>query len=352
MTLGLLIVLMGLQEPAGGSLPRTFDINQGLKVSYQPSALAFSPDGHWLAASVDGKWKGPQRVHEVSLIDVESGKPPSYWQFEYQVHSLRFTPDSKYLAIGTCLRDPKSPPNDEWFCSTVFFLELNSGAKAPMTCNEQWGCLVALAFSSDGKLLATGGSNETGSSNIGLQQVATRKGLAAWATHRDRIERLVFSPNNKLLGACGRDSVLFAYDVEARKQLPILAGHTDGVVGMAFTPNGKRLVSVGNHDGLKWWDLTTGDFSSTKEVGAQAKCAAPSPDGKVLWIASKTKQGYDLVRIDLHSGKSLPSLTLPFNEPIKWMAFSADGMSIATDGEKGRLHVWDVSKLSEIRASK
>src|SRR5207245_462846 len=104
---------------------------------------------------------------------------------------------------------------------------------------------------------------------------------------------------------------------------------------LELTPDGKLHESVGNADGLRWWDLATGECTSSSEVIGQAKCAVASPDGKVLWIANKVKQGYDLVRLDLSSGKTVPPIALPLDEPIKWMAFSADGKTLATDGEKG-----------------
>jgi WD40 repeat protein len=69
------------------------------------------------------------------------------------------------------------------------------------------------------------------------------------------VSALAFSPDGKMLISGGTDGTLVIWDVESRKQLgPPVPAHEDGVDALAFRHGGRALVSIGDKK-LIVWDL-------------------------------------------------------------------------------------------------
>jgi WD40 repeat protein len=100
----------------------------------------------------------------------------------------------------------------------------------------------SVAFSPDGKLLASGGEGGL----IQLWEVEHRRPLGdPLAGHTDDVRSVAFSPDGKLL-ASGEEEIIQLWEVEHRRPLgEPLEGHTEGVMSVAFSPDGKLLASGG-----------------------------------------------------------------------------------------------------------
>lgn len=101
--------------------------------SFGVTALAFSPDGKWLAC---GDWG------EIQVIEVSTGKVVQRFSFDREPHALAFSPDGKWLAAGGYQQ------------VTVWDL---AGVSAPRQLDGHPDWVHAVAFSNDGKWLLTGG---------------------------------------------------------------------------------------------------------------------------------------------------------------------------------------------------
>ena len=199
------------------------------------------------------------------------------------------------------------------------------------------GPITCLAFSRDGKSLASGSRD----SSAMVWDVATGTARATLARHTSAVTSVAFAPDGKTLATGSLDWTAKVWDLPSGKLRLNLDGHRDVVVAVAFSPDGKTLATS-SRDGLaRLWDVAEGSERTAMQTHAgPAGPLAFLPDGRALITGGADGS---LRRWDPADGH-VQALRLRADAgPIVALAASADGKTLATIGGDGELKTWDIA---------
>ncbi|HEX4792591.1 MAG TPA: WD40 repeat domain-containing protein [Humisphaera sp.] len=188
--------------------------------------------------------------------------------------------------------------------------------------------IMALAFSNDGKYLASAGHDNAAR----LWDAQSGKMLHVFEGHTDAVYGVSFSPDGKWLATCSTDKTIKVWDMSNFDQIAQLEGHSFLVRNVAFLPDG-RLLSAGG-DGLRLWDVKTEKLlwrSHTTPGAVAIHCMTVSADGK--YCAYSIQFGYTCVW-DLVARKQIAEVGLAKFMPTA-IGLSPDGHSLFALGLRG-----------------
>ena len=142
------------------------------------------------------------------------------------------------------------------------------------------GTLSCLAFSRDGKHLASGAKDGI----VIVWDFAARKPLATIPGHKDMIVAVAFSPDGKAVAATSHDAEVRLYDAATGKAAGTLAGHTKGVRGVAmrFDPRRPRAYRA-QHLPMRPVSCSTGSARRRSRRVRPVLTAGGAMDGAVGW---------------------------------------------------------------------
>ncbi|MBI2901637.1 MAG: protein kinase [Planctomycetes bacterium] len=163
---------------------------------------------------------------------------------------------------------------------------------------------------------------------------------------------VAFTPDGKILATSGVGSTLSLWEVETGNLLATLDARAVAVPSIAISPDGKTLAAVAltfpPSISLQFWDLAT--RAQTRVFAAELVGAALafSPDGKT--IASAGEDG--VVRIWDVAMDQEPKRCASHVGTVWSVAFSADGRLLASVGDDEVVHIWDLHDQREMRILK
>jgi WD40 repeat protein len=176
--------------------------------------------------------------------------------------------------------------------------------------------------------------------------------------HTGEVEALAFSPDGKTAASGSRDKTIRLWDLETGKEIRRFEGHSAYVRAVAFSSDGKRLVSgsgdrnvarldpdADNDCSVRVWEVETGkQLAELSGHSIEACSVAFSPDG--MLVASG---GADRICLlwDVTTGRAVAK-TQEQTGRIETICFSPDGQLIVTGADNGEIVVWD-KELKRLR---
>lgn len=242
-------------------------------------AVKFSPDGRQLATGSSDQF--------IRLWELPGGKLQGRWRAghaerhpdmlqRFEILSLAYSPDGKNLAVGEGIIFERHMPGARVWDSPVTLWNLANGNELHSWKALEVGMVSSVAFSPDGKLIASGGL----SSNIIYLWNAKSDDLAEVLVNRQALDekyitegfsQLLFSPDGRTLISLSRytnfhnNPVSYdatepvrgvrVWDLAKKSELFNLAVPRNSVQSIALSPDGKLLL-MGQMDGMVTvWDL-------------------------------------------------------------------------------------------------
>jgi WD40 repeat protein/serine/threonine protein kinase len=350
--------------------------------------LAFSEDGRKLVTeSVLTNEAGEFVRGQIAVWQMPEGKKLS----EYSISPLDFEANSgTRLAVsrnGGIAAFAKPGGN-------ICVIDLATGKESWMAKAADDEFVMCVAFSPDGKVLATGAGFVE--SAIRLWDVASGKEIKRLEGHRAFISSLVFWPDGKTLASASGDQTIRLWDLTDISNVPparVLQGHKlevwklallpdnitlvsgskdgsvlvwdtsamhsrhdyitlpDKIDGWCFGPDGRSLLTANLRAFTRWTGTDFQEKAQFKKLGEDVYSSIPSTDGK--WIATvSTNNVIQVWDLQHEQHESLfRQFMVPTNFPANVNCFiDQDKTLIVTYGGNDDVEEWDIATGKKMRS--
>jgi WD40 repeat protein len=309
------------------------------------SAVAFSSDGKWVAASGLSRNGSKSEIRVWSFV---TGRPERTLSAPHLIYSLRFTPDNHYVRTNLL------QPNER-------FWNLKTG-RAEIPASTSLGRVFAsvppvkgiriTALSPDGRIAAI--SSPRGP--IRLINTRTGRDIRRVGSAAVPIESLAISPDSRLLA--GGEHSAHIWDIQTGREIRAFKEETGWVHGLAFSSDSRRLVTVDHRGISKLWQLkgispdslnvSTADHS-VRLKGFQPKAIgvrfAFSPDASLA--VSRPRYGSEITVWETKNGERRTGRSFG-TKILQQSIFRANGQELLTVPKADPMQVFDLRSAAEL----
>ncbi len=154
--------------------------------------------------------------------------------------------------------------------------------------------------------------------------------------HTDPVYAIAWSPDGKTLATAGFDNTVRLWDAATRKEIKKYEGHTKLVLAVAVAPDGKHILSGSQDNTAKIWDYpTSGPVKTFAGHPAGLEALAVKPDGKQFAAAA----GKSVKVWDLATGAAVKDLEGHAGE-VASASWRGDGGQLATGDKAHSIRLW------------
>ncbi len=204
------------------------------------NAVAWSPDGESIASASTGgeAWIWDAHSDELRL---KLDLPE-----EESVLDIAFSPDGKLLATAGGVAEEKAGIARIWDSSS-------GRERARLTGHAN--LVTAVAFSPDGELLATGSDDKT----VRIWTTRAAKLQQIFTDHSGTVTGVVFAPNGSGLATCDVNGTVILWNLDTAEKESTISGRTR-IRDLAFAPGGQRLMTAGGDGRIRIEPLAVEDL--------------------------------------------------------------------------------------------
>jgi WD40 repeat protein/serine/threonine protein kinase len=315
------------------------------EIRYLPGVsapAAFSPDANTLATDADAGitlWPLQGATNGLALEDSTNVFIRSFGPGMMADRAMAFSPDGKSFVAARNTLSAKG----------VFVLSIwdtTSGKEIAVMPEdpehiEHTGIISSLAFSPDGKTLATASMDHS----VRLWDFPKRQLLAALQGHLNEVMAVAFAPDGQSLVSGARGGGVKIWPTQIEHKDDFLPGFARP---LAFSNDGQTLACLSQTNSVLFLDLNTGVAERHFPLETQRppmngpRMRAPSPvavSGDLRTLA----QGLEDGSAKLWNTETLEARTLKASDrPVELVALSPDGRMLITGGRGGKLQAWDL----------
>lgn len=282
-------------------------------------SVSWSMDGQQI---ISGGKDGSLRVWPAGHKPQEDGVP-GQWQ------PVAFTSDSRKLAAF----DP---------AGSLAFINLGTLDSEPQLDLSQprFRPPGSISASADLRTLAEGREDGT----VRIWDTQNRESYTIDVA-RGMVGIAVLSPNGRELVTGGMGQNLAWWDLRSRTNIIL----SDAAMRAMFSPDGKVLAAFGRNDAVELWSTATRTLRTNIVLEPSPGFAAAfSPDSKLLAISSGLSSPEDDIRLlDVAQGRVVGTFS-GHKQGIFALAFSPDGLTLASASDDSTLKLWNVASRQEL----
>ncbi|KZT13292.1 WD40 repeat-like protein [Laetiporus sulphureus 93-53] len=211
------------------------------------------------------------------------------------------------------------------------------------TLDEHTGGICALAYSPNGRYIATGSENAI----VTIWDAQSGRRLHTCEQHMDAVCSLAFSPDSTQVVSGSRDGTAIVWGIADGALVIMLRGHQGFVYSVSWSPDNKTIATGSVDFTMRLWDASTGaQRSISDDHSGIVMLVAFSPDSTRVVSAGAD---YSARVWDATNGQQI-SVYEGHEGIIYSMAFSPDSRRIVSGSDDGTARIWYAQSADELVA--
>ena len=281
--------------------------------------VAYSPVNPFLIASAGDNG-------EIKLWNLRNDTVVTLGRHDDIVNSIAFSPNGRLLASG----------GDDYVLKLWNVNHKRHIVTRDHITDRARSQVKAVTFSPNGSMIATGGRHAKLWNARTYNEIVTLR-------HIDWVWAVAFSNDGRLLATGDNSGQVNIWDLQSHRVVTQFHADSDSVYTVQFSPDAQILAGAGYEGKVKLWKAPNWIPHGTLTTNGTISNMSFSPDSSTLATTGYTS--VNLWRVNI--GENIGTL-MGHTDWVRGTAFSPDGSSLISGGTDSTLRLWDVTPYRSI----